>query len=394
MKVKPTIVHCVRKSSHIEKSFIFNQVNHPLNFQAIIFCIANPLKNEHGFENSAHSNFTIFYPGDKRSYFRKLIFRYFKRISKKESQELIRFAHEHNCKGFHFHFGTDATIFWRLIRFSGLPSVVSFYGYDCSSFPLRFMGLGKSILQNKVFNYATLILAMSPDMKSDLISLGCPEEKIVVHYHGIDVHKYKNQHLIIPSKRKITLLTAGRLDEKKGHLFLIKAIELIKKESKINVEWVIAGDGAKKEIISQQIISCHLQKEVHLYGAYSYNSDTLNRLFAETDIYIQPSITAKDGDKEGIPGTLVEAMAAGLPVISTYHAGIPCIIEDGINGLLVKEWDVHALKEAILLLCNDPELRNKIGKEARRFAMENLDLQIKESELESIYDRVLNIASK
>lgn len=389
MKVKPTIVHCIRKSTQLEKSFIFNQVIRLRNYQPVIFYISYLRKNESRFDHSAHRPLTYFYPGEKRSYFWKLIFRYFKQISKKESQELIKFAHEHNCKGFHFHFGTDAAIFWRLIRYSGLPSVVSFYGYDCSSFPLRFMGFGKYILQKKVFKYASCILAMSPDMKSDLIALGCPQDKIIVHYYGTDVRKYNNQHLINPSKGKISLLTAGRLDEKKGHLFLIKAIELIKKESKINVEWVIAGDGAQKEIISQQIISSHLQNEVHLYGAYSYNSDTLNRLFAETDIYIQPSITAKDGDKEGIPGTLVEAMAAGLPVISTYHAGIPCIIEDGINGLLVKEWDVHALKEAILLLCNDPELRVKIGNEAQRCAKENLDIQRKEIELENIYNQVL-----
>jgi colanic acid/amylovoran biosynthesis glycosyltransferase len=388
--VKPPIAHCVRKSTQLRLSFIFNQIENLQNYKPVIVFTCNPENDNSGFAKLDLNNYKYFYSGENRNFFWRIIYRYFKQISKKESWKIIQFLREQNVKCLHLHFGTDASIYWRVIRLSGLPSIVSFYGYDCSLFPKRFMGLGKIILQRRVFKNASCLLAMSPEMKSDLKALECPDEKIIVHYYGTDVHKYfKAERINIP-KDKITLLTAGRLDEKKGHLFLLTVLEQLKNEEKMNLEWIIAGDGNQKEIISQQIIAFNLSNEVRMIGSYSYNSDTLNTLFAEAVIYIQPSITAKDGDKEGIPGTLVEAMSAGLPVISTNHAGIPSIIQDGITGLLVNEWDINAMKKAIRKFVNDPSLRKNLGKEAQNFALKNLDLKMKEIELEKIYSKEIN----
>jgi colanic acid/amylovoran biosynthesis glycosyltransferase len=384
-ELKQTIAHCVRKSTQVRLSFIFNQIVNHQNYCPVIVYTANPQYDDSGFALLDLNNYNYYYSGADRNFFWKIIYRYFKQVSKRESRNIIKFLRQQNVKVLHLHFGTDASLYRQVIRFSGIPSVVSFYGYDCSSFPKRFMGLGKHILNQQVFRNATRILAMSPEMKTELVALGCPEEKIIVHYYGTDVNKYYTGDRITKSGDKITILTAGRLDEKKGHLFLLKALEQIKKETKLNLEWIIAGEGKQHEIISQQIDCSNLRKEVRMIGAYPYNSDSLTNLFAEADIYIQPSITAKDGDKEGIPGTLVEAMAAGLPVISTNHSGIPSIVVDESTGILVNEWDIEAMKKAILMLANDPELRGKLGKAAQKYALTELDLMKKEIELEEIY---------
>jgi colanic acid/amylovoran biosynthesis glycosyltransferase len=387
--MKPTIAYCTRKSTQLRLSFIFNQILSHRDYQPVIVFLSAPEHDESGFASIDLEKYHCFNSGINRNFFWRFVFHSFKQISRKESAKIIRFLHGQNAVALHLHFGTDASIYWRVMRSSGLPSVVSFYGYDCSSFPLRFMGLGKYVLKQHVFKYATRVLAMSPEMKSDLLALGCPADKIMVHYHGIDTMKYYMPSRTPKPTNKVTLLTAGRLDEKKGHLFLLKVLEQITSEKLVDVEWIIAGNGKQYKHLSAEITRTNLREKVRFAGAYSYNSDTLKNLFGQADIYIQPSVTARDGDKEGIPGTLVEAMAAGLPVISTKHAGIPSVIQDGFSGVLVEEWDVTAMKRAIMKLWNDPALRSKMGLEAQKYALENLDLKIKETELEYIYSGLL-----
>ncbi|HEB83453.1 MAG TPA: glycosyltransferase, partial [Bacteroidetes bacterium] len=102
-----------------------------------------------------------------------------------------------------------------------------------------------------------------------------------------------------------------------------------------------------------------------------------------------PSVISPKKEKEGIPGTIIEAMASGLPVISTTHAGIPYVIESGRTGLLVDEWDVDALAGAILKLVHSRDLRETIGRAGQEYALNHLDLVHKEAELEAIYDSLL-----
>jgi colanic acid/amylovoran biosynthesis glycosyltransferase len=121
-------------------------------------------------------------------------------------------------------------------------------------------------------------------------------------------------------------------------------------------------------------------------GHVSHLSDAFVDHYRDADIFIHPSMTRR-GRKEGIPGTVVEAMAAGLPVVSTFHAGIPSVIESGRNGLLVREGDVDGLVSALRTLIDDSALRARLGRAAADDARRVLDLDVCTARLERIYDR-------
>ena len=132
-----------------------------------------------------------------------------------------------------------------------------------------------------------------------------------------------------------------------------------------------------------------LSKHVHFLGALDHLSGAFMREYRNADVFVHPSVVSETNEKEAIPGAIVEAMATGLPVISTHHAGIPYVIQNGETGLLIDEWDVAALAHSIVGLAEDVNLRQRIGLRARKCAIEKLDLQQKQTELENIYDRVI-----
>ncbi len=278
-----------------------------------------------------------------------------------------------------------------LYLFTGykIPKVVSVYGYECSGFPRRFLGFGKVLLKYRTFKYATTLFAMSPDMKNDLVKSGCPVEKIMIHYYGTDVEKFNQHHNYHDTKPCKFLIISG-LTPQKGHIFLLKAfMNALSKNEHITLS--IVGEGPQKNEIANYITENQLGEKVYMLGPVVYGSKEHLEFLASHDVFIHPSLTDVNGDKEGIPGAIVEAMASGLPVISTYHAGIPFIIENGRTGLLVNEHDTIALTEAILNMADSVNLRKKIGLAGQKFAFENLDLKEKEIELENIYNLLIKM---
>jgi len=290
----------------------------------------------------------------------------------------------------HFHYGTDCGVFYPLLKKLYIPSVVSFYGYDAFSFPKKYFGYGKKYLKERVFSKVDCILAMTQEMKKDLIEAGCDEDKILIHYHGVPCEifncikqNYNQQN------DYFTLLDICSFDPVKGHIFIFKALKYLIEKGYDKIKLKIAGYGYYEKELKKFINSNNLSKYVIFLGYFKYGSPQMIYEIKHSDAFIHPSVITKD-DKEGIPGAIVEAMIAGLPVISTYHGGIPYVIENEKTGLLVKEWDVKGLAEAIERLVNDIELRRRLGQNAQKYALENLDLIEKEKELESIYDGLLN----
>ncbi|EMS77668.1 glycosyl transferase group 1 [Desulfotignum phosphitoxidans DSM 13687] len=228
---------------------------------------------------------------------------------------------------------------------------------------------------------------MSPEMKQDLLNLGCLPAKIAVHYHGVPgnlIHIQKTD----TTQKLCTILMLSYLDPVKGHLFALKALKAIAKQGVSEFKLRIVGAGHYEKQIKQFVSAHQLNPYVDFVGPVKYLSPAYFQEFSNADIFLHPSVKTKD-DKEGIPGSLVEAMFAGLPVISTIHGGIPFVIQDKKTGLLVEEWDVENLACAIKALMDNRWLRNQIGNQARKYAESNLDLKIRELALEKIYNELI-----
>ena len=151
--------------------------------------------------------------------------------SKRKTSQLLKLLRTENPDVLHFHYGSDAGIFLPVLRKLNIPTVVSFYGYDCTGFPKYYFGLGKLFLKKRVFSRASIITAMSEDMKKDLIILGCNAEKITVHYHGIKTGVFNFERK--DNSSEITrFLMISIFTPQKGHIFLLNAFQRAIQEDK------------------------------------------------------------------------------------------------------------------------------------------------------------------
>jgi colanic acid/amylovoran biosynthesis glycosyltransferase len=164
-----------------------------------------------------------------------------------------------------------------------------------------------------------------------------------------------------------------------------KALRITRKRIKLR----IVGQGYLELDLKGYVDKNELHEHVDFIGSLKHLSREFLDEFNNADVFIHPSVISRTNEKEGIPGAIVEAMASGLPVLSTFHAGIPYVIRNGETGLLVNEWDTDRLAECIIKLAGNAKLREKIGLQAQRYAVENLDLKQKQIELENIYDLVI-----
>lgn len=242
------------------------------------------------------------------------------------------------------HFGIIGIIGARLKVMGVLEGkvITAFHGLDLSMPDRRAIKAYKEL-----FEVGDLFLPISETWKKKLISLGCDEKKILVHRMGVDLNKFnfRDRHPI--EGQKIKLLTVARLIEKKGVEYGIRAVARILKEGK-NVEYNIVGDGDLREELEQLIRELNASDNIKILG-WREQKGVIN-LMEESHLFLAPSVTAKSGDSEGIPVVLMEALAMGLPVLSTLHSGIPELIEDGKTGFLVPERDVDALAAKLLFV--------------------------------------------
>jgi colanic acid/amylovoran biosynthesis glycosyltransferase len=302
-------------------------------------------------------------------------------------EALADLARERELRLLHSHVLTDARHLLGLQRRTGLPSVVSCYGWDVSLFPRRAHGLGLRYLR-PVFDRMDVVLAMSEDMRQDLLALGCPEEKIRVHYYGSDTRRFRSPGRRYDRDGQLEVLCCGRLIEAKGQHLVLEALHRLEQRGRRDFRVTLVGEGPLRPVLEAMTARFGWQSRVHFAGHVPYASDELVRRFREADVFAHPSFTLA-GRKEGIPGTIVEAMASGLPVLSTWHAGIPAVVEHEQTGLLVAEDDVPALADALERLLTDASLRRRLGEAGARRASEELDLRAKTVELERIYDELL-----
>ena len=186
--------------------------------------------------------------------------------------------------------------------------------------------------------------------------------------NGIDMNRFVPSPVV--PEGKFRLLTVSRLVEKKGLPILVEACRYLRDRG-LDFHCEIVGKGAQKSLLEQLIREWHLREHVRLAGPLAHQE--VLAYYQHTHLMVLPCITAKDGNRDGLPVSIVEALACGVPVISTPATGIPEAVHDGVNGILVPQGDAAALADAIEKLIRNPDLLSRLRAEARPSVLDLFD---------------------
>lgn len=242
--------------------------------------------------------------------------------------------------------------------------VTHFRGIDISSF-VRENG---SDVYDEVFSESDYFLANCAFFKDKAVALGCPETRIEAHGSGINLSAFPFRPIPPIENGRVDLISAGRLVEKKGLCYALRAVARLVRMGR-SVHYAIIGDGperARLEVLASELgISDH----VTFHGWRTHTE--ISALLAKAHIFLAPCQTAADGNQDAPVNTLKEAMAIGLPVIASRHGGIPELVEDGVSGSLVPERDAEALATSIDQMLKTPDNWHQIAR-AGRAAVERL----------------------
>ncbi|NQS97818.1 MAG: glycosyltransferase [candidate division Zixibacteria bacterium] len=283
----------------------------------------------------------------------------------------------------HTHFGHIGAEAVEWAEMNGLPLIASFYGKDASTY------LDDPEWRQKfasLFHKAAAITVLSRDMKRRLAEAGCPQDKINIIHLGLNLKDYPFKRRILNPGEPVKFLCVGRLVEKKGFDDALRALAQARKAGKCQLR--IIGEGPEDEKLRALAIQLRVEKDVFFLGGQpvSYVRDEM----AVNHILLAPSKAGSDGDKEGTPTVLMEAQACGLPIISTFHAGIPEVVEDGASASLIEEGDWSGLAQRMIQLIKQPELWPRMGTAGRKKVELDFNIEIETEKLEKLYDKTVN----
>ena len=266
------------------------------------------------------------------------------------------------------HFGHNGEGFAALRRVGATRARLAtvFHGYDLS----RDLAGGRRVYRH-LFAEGDLFLPVSEHWRRKLLTLGAEPERVEVLHMGIDARALERASAR-PLDGPARVLTVARFVEKKGLAYAIDAFARIAGRFP-DADYAIVGDGPLFADIRHRIERAGLADRVRLLGAL--DGAAVARELERADVFLLPSVTAADGDQEGIPVVLMEAMALALPVLSTRHSGIPELVDDGETGRLVPERDVEALAEALAAMLSDRALGRAMGAAGRRKVLAEFDLE-------------------
>src|SRR5436190_3616369 len=298
-------------------------------------------------------------------------------ISGAELRALLRLLNETRARLLHIYFGRIAVHLLPLIRTWDNPSIVSFHGADVM------VDMNKAAYRSttlKMLDAVKLVLVRSESLRRALIDLGCESKKIEIQRTGIPLEEFSFRERAAPKNGEWRFVQAGRLIEKKGLPVTLRAFEVFVRQYP-NARLTIAGEGPLLREL--ETLARELKIRVSFTGFIS--QDRLREIYYRSHIFLHPSQTGRDGNQEGIPNSMLEAMATGLPVFATEHGGIPEAIEHGVSGVLVPERDDSALAQALLDASRDSDLLSRIARSGAEAVRKNFDLATQAQRLEEIY---------
>lgn len=298
---------------------------------------------------------------------------------------LMKAARERRFSLIHAHFAPDGAECLPLAERLRVPLIVTLHGWDVTITDdvLRQSRSGRKYLslRRRLQEKASAFICVSRFIRDQALKKGFPAERLVVHYIGVDTGTLApREH----QQREPIVLFVGRLVEKKGLTHLLRAMAS-GHDVGTDVKLVVIGDGVLRKQHEKE--ARQLGVDCTFLGAQP--NHVVHDWMRRAQVLAVPSVRAKSGDGEGLPITVYEAFALGLPVVGFASAGIPEAVS-AATGLLAAEGNVPELAACIHLLARDSSLRGRLSAGARQCAVQNFDLTKQTAKLERFYDDVLN----
>jgi glycosyltransferase involved in cell wall biosynthesis len=306
-------------------------------------------------------------------------------ISNAELRALLAVLSETRARILHIYFGQIAVHLMPLIRTWKNPTIVSFHGADVMV-DMNKPAYREATLQ--MLEAVGLVLVRSESLRRALVSLGCAPEKIEIQRTGIPVEEFPFRDRNFPKAGKWRFVQAGRLIEKKGLPVTLHAFAAFLRRYP-NATLTIAGEGPLLDELQNLSRELKIAERVFFSGFVS--QEQLRDLYYQSHIFLHPSQTGHDGNQEGIPNSMLEAMATGLPVFATDHGGISEAIQNGVGGVLVPERDDDALARALLDAIRDTGRLSQVARNGAEVVRGNFNLATQGQRLDDIYLRIAGI---
>jgi colanic acid/amylovoran biosynthesis glycosyltransferase len=314
----------------------------------------------------------------RRFWFRQLLDQPWQ-ISRVEVEALTRILTRSNARLLHIYFGHIAVHLLPLIRSWPQPSIVSFHGADV------LVDMNKPAYRRateQMLAAVRRVLVRSESLGRAIRDLGCDAGRIEIVRTGIPLEDFRFRARASPESGAWQFLQACRLIEKKGLPASLRAFARFSARYP-RATFTIAGEGPMLEGLRELARQLGIENKVSFTGLVS--QERLRELFYSSHIFLHPSETGRDGNQEGVPNSMLEAMASGLPVFATAHGGIPEAIESGVSGVLVAERDVDALSAALLKAAETPEILSVMAKAGADSVKAKFDQTEQVRRLEDIY---------
>lgn len=255
-----------------------------------------------------------------------------------------------------------------------VPLVVHFHGDDAHGEKF----INKYNRYQKVAKFAKAVICVSSAMKDQLIKLGFSEQKMHLIPYGIDTSFFTGGN---PAASEPIFTAVGRFVDKKAPHLLILAFQKVL-EHVPEAKLIMIGTGPLLHACKSLVKSLKMESQVEFKGICNQNE--IQMCLRKSRAFLMHSVTLETGEKEGTPLSILEASATGIPVISTYHAGIPEAVIHRETGYLVEEYQIDAMAKYIIELAEKPDLAQQMGEEGRKHITQHYELSVQLSKLASV----------
>lgn len=365
---------------------VYRQIVSMQRWRPVVIC----QKREHAEAFPFSPKSTSVLPKPPWRWLRRLWYRHVKQVPLQISTtrviEILTEIYRYDADVCHVFFGNIAIQLLPLLQTCPRPVVVSFHGADVG------VDVSQPALRERlqsVFQHAALVLGRSDSLLEGLRALGCPAEKLRLQRTGVPLNEWPLQERPWPTDGRWEFLQACRLVPKKGLRTTLSAFRQILVKFP-NAHLTLAGDGPLRSEIERLAEDWGIRDRVTLTGFL--NQAELRAAVAAAHWFFHPSETPADGNREGVPNAMLEAMATGLPVLATHHGGIPEAVTHGVSGWLVEEGAADALAAGTLALLNDEPAYRRMAAAASAEVASKFARTRQTEILEGYYDEAVALA--